>query len=398
MASARSAIRPLTFCDLSTFYSETGGGVRTYYRAKLEWFASQRQHRYVLIHPGPDFRTTEVSPSVHIIQVFGTPVRQSRTGGYRLLTDYPAIRAMVRALQPDVLETGDPWLSGPFGLMLRRSGVFSGIVTSFYHSDPMTTYVGPWVAKGQLSRPIRRRMYQDGSRVFYRLQRLYDCTLTASTTMAERLRSNGVRRVVRTPFGVNPALFAIARRREPSARDGEVRLLYAGRLDGEKGVGLLLDVMPRLLAIPGVRLTVMGHGRHRHRFAAVTHPAYCYAGYVSDPHGVHRIYAEHDILLAPGPFETFGLSVLEAMAAGLVVVGPDAGGTGELLREWNSPLSFKAGDSQAFLAAVRRSVVVDRTRLSAEGQSLARRYGTWPEAVERLAHVYDGLVSAGRAW
>ena len=53
-------------------------------------------------------------------------------------------------------------------------------------------------------------------------------------------------------------------------------------------------------------------------------------------------YASHDVLLAPGRFETFGMAALEAAAAGLVVVGPDQGGTGELLRQIASPLMFPA--------------------------------------------------------
>ncbi len=54
----------LTFCDVSTFYSPTSGGVRTYYRAKLDWFARQDQHQYVLIHPGPRVSVERVASRV----------------------------------------------------------------------------------------------------------------------------------------------------------------------------------------------------------------------------------------------------------------------------------------------------------------------------------------------
>jgi len=33
---------PLTFCDVATFYCRGGGGIRTYYNAKLDWFRRQK--------------------------------------------------------------------------------------------------------------------------------------------------------------------------------------------------------------------------------------------------------------------------------------------------------------------------------------------------------------------
>src|SRR6516225_8100796 len=53
--------RGMILCDLSTFYCGKGGGVSTYHRARLEWFARQHEHQYVLISPGPRFEMRQIA-------------------------------------------------------------------------------------------------------------------------------------------------------------------------------------------------------------------------------------------------------------------------------------------------------------------------------------------------
>jgi alpha-1,6-mannosyltransferase len=388
----------LTFCDVSTLYTDSAGGVRTYYRSKIEWFAAQSRHRYVLLHPGPERRRTRLAPSVEIVQVYGLPWPRSQ-GRYRVLIDYPAVRSSVAEVAPDVLEAGDPWVSGPVGLALRRSGLLNGVLASFYHSDPMETYLAPWASRDRWTRPVRRRVLQQSEAAFYRLQGLYDCTLVASATMGRLLTARGVGGVVHAPFGVSPLLFEAGYRRGArGVRHDGARVLYAGRLDPDKGIDLFIDALPWLLRrAECARVTVMGHGRHAATLAAIDDPRFNYIGFVADPERVAGVYAEHDILLAPGPYETFGLSVLEALATGLVVVGPDAGGTGELLRECESPLAFRAGDGRSFQDAIERALAADWDCLAAAGRALAARYGTWSQAVERQTRLYETLAASRRA-
>src|SRR5262249_26774896 len=104
------------FCDVSSFYAPTAGAIRPYQDAKIEGLASQRRHRYLLIHPGPRTSMAHPAPTVTVATVYGPRTR----GGYRLPFDWKRIHAIVTASQPDVLETGDPWFSGPLGLMLKH--------------------------------------------------------------------------------------------------------------------------------------------------------------------------------------------------------------------------------------------------------------------------------------
>src|SRR5262249_8574543 len=232
------------------------------------------------------------------------------------------------------------WFSGPMGLVLRQRREVRGLVTSFFHTDPLTSYLVPWISKRTLaSRMLMRNLYPPAVKIFYRVQRLYDATLVSSRLMQERLFESGIRRVVRVPFGVDPVFFDAGQRRPPAGR--VKRLLYAGRLHPEKAIDLLLDALPTLLAEPNVHVTVVGTGPYGKEIQQITHPRFHYQGFVDGRAQLAEIYRTHDMLLAPGPYETFGLGVLEGLATGLTVIGPDAGGTGELLRELPVPMLFQ---------------------------------------------------------
>jgi alpha-1,6-mannosyltransferase len=372
-----------TFCDLSSFYGPTAGGIRTYHEAKLRWFAAQQRHRYILIHPGRRFAIERIGSSVTVITTYGAPAG----AGYRLPVDVRSIRRFVRELKPDILETGDPWFSGPFGLWFQRSGYVRGLVTSFFHGDPMRTYVDPWIARGAMGQPFRRRLGARADRWFYQVQGLYDLTLASSEGVERALRARGVQRVLRAPFGVDP-LFLHASRLRKRATGGIVRLLYAGRLQADKGVDLLIDALPRLLERRDITLTIAGRGPLAEHFTSLRHPRLRVLGFVSTREAMAQLYGDHDVLLAPGAHETFGLSGLEALAAGLVVVGPDAGGTGELLSQLTSPCVFAAGDGDDFLRAVDDAIEGHADSRARDGIALAERYGTWQDAIGRQVDRY----------
>lgn len=377
----------MVFLDINTFFSPKAGGIRTYHRAKIEWFRKRPGVGYYLVFPGASGRERKEAPNVTLIEAYG-PALTRDPAGYRLLLDFFRVYRVIRKAGPDVLEAGDPWLTGLFCLALRKLGLFRGLLVSFYHSDPVPTYIEPWAGRGRF-RALRAPFAKAAAFLFYRLQRGYDLTAVASRTMEERLRAQGVRAVAHLPFGV-PAFF-LEGASAPDSRsmpgEGPVGLLYAGRLDRDKGVDLLLESLPDLLQ-RNVNVTVMGRGALAGEFSAFRHARYRYLGFVAEPAEVRAIFDAHHVLLAPGPHETFGLGVLEGMARGLVVVGPDAGGTGELLREARSPFLFAAGDAAAFREAVEKALACDWRAESARSRSLAQRYGGWDDAIGRMLERY----------
>jgi glycosyltransferase involved in cell wall biosynthesis len=411
------------FFDINTFFSPKAGGIRTYHQAKIEWFGKHQEHAYTLVFPGPSRKTRKTAPNVTLAEGLG-PALTKDPSGYRLLLDFVHVYKLIRRAKPDVLEAGDAWLTGLFCLFLRKSGLFKGLLVSFYHSDPVPSYFEPWASKGSL-RGFKRALVRIAAPVFYRLQGAYDLTAVSSKVMEARLRAKGVRAVAYLPFGV-PAMFmegepvprphgkavpAIeASGAAPSAdgdpgasREGEgeaaarseIRILYAGRLDREKGVDLVLEALPKLLGRGNVRVTIAGRGAMAPAFSAFKHARYEFRGFVEGQGDMRALYDTHHILIAPGPYETFGLGVLEAMARGLVAVGPDQGGTGELLAQAGSPFIFKAGDGEDFLRKAFRAIDGDWPAESARARALALKYGTWDDAVGRMANRYGSRLGAG---
>lgn len=376
----------LTFCDLSPFYTPTGGGIRTYHEAKLDWFAAQRRHRYVLLVPGPAFGVEHRSPSTTVVSVYGAKVR----AGYRVPLDFGRMRKVIEDLRPDVIETGDPWISGPLGLWFKRKG-YTACLSSFYHSDPVSTYLTPADDQSGLLVPMRRRLGHLAGRPLMNLQRRFDLTLTSSAWVAGLLHTHGVDRMTRVPFGVHEEFLAVGRAR--ARREPRSRLLYVGRLQVDKGFDVLLDTIPELLRLPHATLTVVGAGPLAPSLRALQSPALRLEGFVSSRAELARIFAAHDVLLAPGPYETFGLAALEGLAAGLSIVAPDAGGTAELLGGLPSPHIFRRHDRQDFVRAVSDAIQADGDAETRESLALASQYGTWPEAIAREVEVYCKFLS-----
>ncbi|HKP95176.1 MAG TPA: glycosyltransferase [Fibrobacteria bacterium] len=385
----------MIFLDINTFFSHKAGGIRTYHQAKIEWFRGHPEHAYFLVYPGAVRRERKDGGNVTLVEGLG-PALTRDPSGYRLLIDFIRVFKLIRRVKPQVLEAGDPWLTGIFCLFLKKTGLFKGLLVSFYHSDPVPSYFEPWASAGSMQ-GLRRALVASAAPAFYRLQRGYDLTAVSSKTMEERLRAKGVRAVTHLPFGV-PAVFLEG---DPAARPktgpgkGDVHVLYAGRLDREKGIELVLESLPKLLHQANVRVTVIGRGGQAPRFAAFKHARFQFLGFIDSQARVREIYDTHHILIAPGPYETFGLGVLEAMARGLVVVGPDEGGTAELLRQAQSPFTFKSGDAQDFLRAIDKAIECDWASETARSRALALRYGTWDESIGRMAKRYAARLGAG---
>ena len=128
-------------------------------------------------------------------------------------------------------------------------------------------------------------------------------------------------------LGVDGQTFHPARRdpglrRELGLPETGPLLIYAGRIDNEKRADLLIAMFRALPASLGASLVMLGDGKLRETLmeAAQGLPV-AFPGYVGDRAEIARMLASADIYVSCMADETFGLSVLEAQASGLPVVG-----------------------------------------------------------------------------
>ncbi|GLZ47977.1 glycogen synthase [Actinomycetospora sp. NBRC 106375] len=181
----------------------------------------------------------------------------------------------------------------------------------------------------------------------------------------------------------------------PTRPDGPPTLLYLGRLEWEKGVHDLVAALPAIRrAHPGTRLLVAGTGScgdwlaERARAARVRRSVQL-LGHVDDA-VLRDLLATADAAVLPSRYEPFGITALEAAAAGAPLVASRAGGLGEVVVDGVTGLSFDPGDVPGLAAAVIRCL--DDPAAAQERARAARaRLDTdfaWPRIAAETAAVY----------
>jgi glycosyltransferase involved in cell wall biosynthesis len=151
----------------------------------------------------------------------------------------------------------------------------------------------------------------------------------------------------------NPARLDGRHARPPNPTGGPVRFGFLGRLVGEKGLGVLLDACREL---PPTRWTlrIAGEGHERARFEAQADGLPVrFDGYVD----AASFLSEVDVLICtPLWDEPFGLTTLEAYAAGCRVIGSTQGVIGEVVERIEPGWTVPPGDVAALTAAMRRAL------------------------------------------
>lgn len=117
-----------------------------------------------------------------------------------------------------------------------------------------------------------------------------------------------------------------------------------------------------------------------------------------DRRGLSDLFARCNVLVFPSVFqEPFGISQVEAMAAGLTVIGSGTGGSGEVLRDGVDGLLFQAEDHEALAGCLRR-LIGDRAawlRMALSGRDRARDF-TVARSVDRIEAVFEELIGLRR--
>lgn len=196
------------------------------------------------------------------------------------------------------------------------------------------------------------------------------------------------------PRGLDSQLFH-PNRRDPAffekfgASNGEVRLLYVGRVSREKDLDLLADAYRRLRkeGLP-VQLFVVGHGPYAEALAKSLPEAF-FTGYLKGTE-LATAYASADIFVFPSTTDTFGNVILEAQASGLPVVVSDSGGPKELVAHQANGLITKSHNLEDFTGAIRtlvtnralRGRMADSARDSVTDRSWPRAFAKFWAATE----------------
>lgn len=304
---------------------------------------------------------------------------------------FPRMRDVVEdlaAFGPDVVHVATEFALGITGLKAARQLGLPVVASA--HTD-YEVYAGrygvPWAVRAGWH--YLRWFYGQAHRV-----------LCPSRIYEEHLHARGVHHTGIWSRGVDPGVFHPRFRREAyramlGVGPGDLLVTYIGRLAREKNLELLLRAWERLAPARGsAQLALVGRGPLEEPIRRSELPGVHVPGLLQGAE-LSAAYASADLFTFPSPTETFGNSLLEAMASGLPSLVAAAGGV----------LEFAVHGRNAWLVAPNSVRAIEdglarllqdhglRRRL-AEGALRTARERNWDEVYDRLVRDYEEAVAA----
>ncbi len=336
-------------------YTPLSGGIRTTVHALGRGYRAAG-HEFVLVVPGP--RADDEDLPWGRRMTLAAP-RVPGSGGYRVLADLRRVRAVLDALQPDRLEVSDRLTLRGLGRWASTAGVPSTVI-AHERLDGVLRAFSPLGARG--ARLVADRHNATTARRF-------DRVVTTTRFAAQEFTRIGIP-TDHVPLGVDLEQFRPATH---PPTDGVPLLVLCSRLSREKRPDLAVEAL-RVLHRGGfpARLVIAGSGpltaslRWRARRLPVE-----LVGHLADRSSVADLLGAADVVLAPGPVETFGLAALEALACGTPVVSASTsavaelveGGAGRSARPEPRALAAAVAELLAVPAARRRKAARARAEL-----------------------------------
>jgi spore coat protein SA len=224
--------------------------------------------------------------------------------------------------------------------------------------------------------------------------------------------------------GVDVNHFVSENGHSASKEDDVKRLLFVGRISPEKGVHILLDAFEKVVEhYPQVHLDVVGpigstpikfiialSGEGRVRDLASFYHGDGYFSHlqaklssdvtsqVSFPGFVpHSRLVEHyrkaDVLINPSLSEAFGMSLIEAMAVEVPVIGARVGGMVDIVKDGETGLLVEPGDADALSEAILYLLSDNelRRRMGKAGRKQATARYSWDQVTKNLLHFYEDI-------
>jgi len=337
-------------------------------------------HEALVVAPGPGPDAYAGFP-VRLMPSVALPMYPS----FALGLPTPRVEEVLRAFRPDVVHLASPVVLGAPGVAAaRRLGVPS---VAIFQTD--------------LAGFARRHGFRGTDTAIWSwLRRLHsqaDLTLAPSTDTLSQLRSRGIPRTERWARGVDLERFHPRHRSEELRRElapnGEVLVGYVGRLSADKRVHLLT----RLAGLPGVRLVVVGDGPAEPRLRRQLRSA-AFLGFRTGD-ALSQALASLDVFVHTGANETFCQAIQEALAAGVPVVAPAAGGPLDLIEDGRNGLLYPPQSAAELRAAVAYLVGSPERREEMGAWARASVRGrTWASVCDQLLGHYAAVLgrTAGR--
>ena len=352
---------------------EAAGGVQVHVR-NLGERLRERRHDVVVLTP------SSVRPEEPWVRSVGRPRRIGYRGTVAPIAplSYPKVRRELAAFGPEVVHVHEPLTpsASMYATLAARAPVVATVHAYLDRSRLM-----------EAAAPVLRRVW---SRVTIGV-----AVSGAAASFLRRALPEAHLEIV--PNGVDVRAFAepTAVAHLPTGR----RVVWAHRLDPQKGFPVAIAAFSHLLAdVPDAVLIVIGEGRDRESLGLLT-PSVRERIHMLGALANRELPAYHaagDVFLAAATGqESFGIALVEAMAAGLPVVATDIPGYREVVTDGVEGLLVPPRHAEALAAGLAR-VLTDpplAARLGEAGRERARSFD-WSIVVERLEELYRRATGA----
>lgn len=374
----------MRIAHVANFYGPRSGGLRTTMH-RLGYGYRQLGHEVMLVVPGADFdrEWSEFGLRVTI------PAREiTGSGGYRVIVNVQRVGRLLEDFAPDALEVSDRFTLTSLGDWARERKIPSAVFSHESLTGLSDTFV--------------RAPFLTNSPVNWwnlRLSRRFDHVVATTQFAAKEFQRLGVTNLVRVPLGVDLETFHPCHRdeslRSTMLQDDEHLIVHCGRLSPEKKVERSIDTLVALRerGVPA-RLVVAGDGPSRSSLERRAHgQPVTFLGFVHERSDLARLLASADVVLAPGPLETFCLAALEALASGTPVVASASSAVREVLGvdAHPTPVGAVAHDhGELFADAVVQLLAVCETERRAAARLRAEQF-PWSNTVNQMLALHDSV-------
>jgi alpha-1,6-mannosyltransferase len=377
--------------DITEFFGDTTGGVRTYLLEKARYVQRHPELRQVLVVPGAREEILE-GGGVRCYRLHGPPIPTQKP--YRFMLATRSTSRIVAHERPDLIEVGSAWCA-PWLVHLATRGLKVPTVW-FYHSN-FPRIIAPRPHAAGWARLTASAL---AWRYVRRLGRLVQATIAPTRAVARELEGAGVRNVVHVPLGVDLDRFHPSRRtraaetrRRFGLPEGQLAM-YVGRMAAEKDIDLLLSGWLEVERRTGARLVLVGAGpalRWLRRTRGGRRA--CWLPYQRDRDLLADLYAAVDLIVAPGSAETFGLAAMEGLASGVPVLSVDRGGVAESVALSGAGRLYASGDPAHLAELAIELLGQDLPALGRRGRRYAEEHHGWDSVLDRLFQTYRRVLA-----
>ena len=385
----------MTILDCNNFWSPSGGGVRRYHLEKLDFFMNQTDVRYVFVmHDNKTY--TEQIGKLTFIEHIQVP-KAWGNWEYRYLLRRSPLERIVLKHTPDIIEVGSPYILPSIVQSIVKRNKLKTKVFGFWHADFPVTYVGRFLKKLPFLQKVCIHIAWQFARHTYNQMH---GILVASHFIMNRMKENGLFNLHYSPLGVNSQLF------HPNKKDDQLIqelkadspdrliLFFPHRFSKEKGLHILLKAYEILIETMEVEpaLVFAGAGPYENWVKEYTkkYRHVHYLGFIHDKEVIAKYYASADIGFALSEWETFGLSLIEALSSGLPLIYAKNGAAQEHAINSGVGVILEQLNPSKLANAIR-----EFPKLSSNWDNKAREYAeaySWSKSFDNQILIYKKVL------